>query len=344
MDELIDGCSDHGYTTVGIPSDEYNISTLYDRDWGWPYWPKEELIMRINNNTHIINHLGHGHPFHVMKLDEPVLYDFLFDEVIGECHDIMENLTNNKYFFVYSQACYAGAFDNRSFNFSGYPSILPYDCIAEYLTVKSDNAAFAVIMNARYGFAPMDYTTDGPSQRYHREYWDAVFGEGKSQISKANQDSKEDNLYRINEYAMRWCYYQLNLFGDPTIDFFKHINNSPPMAPLIAGEINGKVGESYDYTFVSIDPEDNDIWYYIDWGDGKIENWIGPNESGEEVTVSHNWSEQGKYTIKARAKDTNNLWGPWATLEVTMPRNKIAHNTLLLRFLEHLCLVRQRYF
>ncbi|UCF12950.1 MAG: hypothetical protein JSW06_01510, partial [Thermoplasmatales archaeon] len=59
MDELIDGCSDHGYTTVGIPSDEYNISTLYDRPWGEPRWPKQELIMLINNNTHIINHLGH---------------------------------------------------------------------------------------------------------------------------------------------------------------------------------------------------------------------------------------------------------------------------------------------
>jgi hypothetical protein len=290
--------------------------------------------MRINNNTHIINHLGHGHPFHVMKLDEPVLYDFLFDEVIGECHDIMENLTNNKYFFVYSQACYAGAFDNRSFNFSGYPSMLPYDCIAEYLTVKSDNAAFAVIMNARYGFAPMDYTTDGPSQRYHREYWDAVFGEGKTQISKANQDSKEDNLYRINEYAMRWCYYQLNLFGDPTIGFFKHINNSPPMAPLIAGEINGKVGESYDYTFVSIDPEDNDIWYYIDWGDGEAEEWIGPYDSGTEVTKSHTWSEKGTYTIKCKAKDSYAAEGPWGELTVTMPRAKSITNSLLLWFLE----------
>ncbi|MFC1476143.1 hypothetical protein ACFLQW_03985 [Candidatus Zixiibacteriota bacterium] len=36
-------------------------------------------------------------------------------------------------------------------------------------------------------------------------------------MGRANQDSKEDNLYRIDEPAMRWSYYQLNLFGDPTV-------------------------------------------------------------------------------------------------------------------------------
>ena len=30
LDQLIDGCTDDGYTTVGIPSDQYNIETLYE--------------------------------------------------------------------------------------------------------------------------------------------------------------------------------------------------------------------------------------------------------------------------------------------------------------------------
>jgi hypothetical protein len=30
-------------------------------------------------------------------------------------------------------------------------------------------------------------------------------------------------------------------------------------------------------------------------------------------------SEKGDYTIRARAKDTQNFWGPYGTLEVTMP-------------------------
>ena len=73
-------------------------------------------------------------------------------------------------------------------------------------------------MNARYGWGAYN-TTDGPSQRFDREFWDAVFSptEGMPEVGRANQDSKEDNLYRINEGCMRWITYELNLFGDPTV-------------------------------------------------------------------------------------------------------------------------------
>jgi hypothetical protein len=75
-------------------------------------------------------------------------------------------------------------------------------------------------MNARYGYGTYN-STDGPSQRFDREFWDAVFNqdEGLPEVGKANQDSKEDNIYRINESCMRWCCYELNLFGDPTVPF-----------------------------------------------------------------------------------------------------------------------------
>jgi hypothetical protein len=62
-------------------------------------------------------------------------------------------------------------------------------------------------------------------------------------------------------------------------------------------------------------------------------DWIGPYDSGEEITLNHTWSREGTYTIKARAKDTDNLWGPWAKLTVTMPRNRI-FITPFLRFLQ----------
>jgi hypothetical protein len=49
------------------------------------------------------------------------------------------------------------------------------------------------------------------------------------------------------------------------------------------------------------------------------QDWIGPYPSGETVTLSHRWDFKGTYTIEARAKNTENLWGPWGELEVTMP-------------------------
>ena len=83
--------------------------------------------------------------------------------------------------------------------------------------------------------------------------------------------------------------------------------NDPPESPAINGTINGKIGVDYEFTLLSMDPNDHKISYFIDWGDGTDYNWFGPYPSGEEVTVNHTWYEIGSYTIKAKAKDTFEL-------------------------------------
>ncbi len=214
MDELVDGSSAHGYVTVGIPSDQYVIDKLYDYDWPGNDWPQSELNNRINAGLHVLNHLGHGSEDYAMKLYNS---------------DVMSDLINSDLCLVYSQTCLAGHFDN-------------FDCWAEYMNIKTDHGAFAVIMNARYGFGEFE-STDGPSQRFNREFFDAIYStsEGKPELGRANHDSKEDNLYRINEDCMRWCYYELNLFGDPTVSVmgvtglsFTYPNGVPEL--LLPGE------------------------------------------------------------------------------------------------------------
>lgn len=90
------------------------------------------------------------------------------------------------------------------------------------------------------------------------------------------------------------------------IDEFKIIkypDGNEQNPPIISGPTYGDPGKEYEYTFVTEDPEKDDIWLYIDWGDGEIEKWIGPYNSSMEVTVSHEWSEEGRYEIKAKSKD-----------------------------------------
>ena len=62
--------------------------------------------------------------------------------------------------------------------------------------------------------------------------------------------------------------------------------------------------------------------------------WIGPYSSGEEVALSHSWRESGAYTIRTKVKDTDNLWSPWGTFDVSMPRDKSTNNIILLRLLD----------
>jgi len=307
LDILIDGSTLDGYTTVGIPSSNYTINTLYDRDWpDYTGWPKEEIIDRVNNGTHIINHDGHASYGYNMRM----------------INDNVGAFTNEKYCFVYSVGCMSGGFDDPN----------GYDCFAEYLTVKTENGAFAAIMNARYGWF-WAYRTDGDGTRYTREFWDAIFNENMPVISKANQDSKEDNLHLIERSCMRWTYYQLNLFGDPVISL--HISHPPDKPAKPSGPTSGKSGQNYAYSTNTADPDGDQILYLFDWGDGSTNDWLGPYESGEVCETLHRWDQKGTYLIKVKARDKYGIESPWSDpLSLSIPKNK-AINPLLFRFLEN---------
>ncbi len=98
--------------------------------------------------------------------------------------------------------------------------------------------------------------------------------------------------------------------------------NSPPGTPTITGITEGKIGTEYEYTFVSTDPDGDDIYYWVQWGEGcpSLE-WIGPYSSGEEVTMNYTWANKGDYNISVKAKDTNDAESEWGTLEIHMPKS-----------------------
>jgi hypothetical protein len=62
---------------------------------------------------------------------------------------------------------------------------------------------------------------------------------------------------------------------------------------------------------------------FVDWGDGDIEDYSSSYTSGEEVTISHTFSRQGAYTIKAKSKDASDAEGPWGSLQINIPRPKV---------------------
>jgi len=108
-------------------------------------------------------------------------------------------------------------------------------------------------------------------------------------------------------------------------------SNDPPETPNIDGETEGNYGDPYDYTFVTTEPDEDDVYYYIEWGDGETDEWIGPYVSGDEVVKYHTWEKRGTYTIRAKARDVFEAESDWAYLKVTMPVNQ---HSLFLRFLD----------
>ncbi|MEE9566669.1 MAG: C25 family cysteine peptidase, partial [Desulfobacteria bacterium] len=273
-EEVRDGSCNFGYCTTGFPGD-WDITSLCDRD---QTWNKDDLIPLLNNGTHLLNHLGHANVNYNMKI----------------YNADVDGLINDQYFFAYSQGCYSGSFDNRT-TVSG--SYTDYDCIAEHFVTEA-NGAFAVVMNSRYGWGNL-YDTNGPSQHFDREFFDAYFDEGIVNLGIINQDSKEDCAgYVSQDLYGRWCCYQLTLFGDP----------QTPIGGMVgpAGEITLD-REAYrpyrDITIVVIDSDLNNNPMAVEQYSDKIAVTTGGGDVETNITLTETAPDSGVFTATIATTD-----------------------------------------
>ena len=152
-------------------------------------------------------------------------------------------------------------------------------------------------------------------------------------------EQKTENDYEIlTEYDIKTLNSR---FGFMHPDNFQDMTDlgifwqRPHPGPFIWGEIEknrgvfnwdgpaqGKPGIKYECTIQTIDPEDQELYYYIEWGDGTYEDWFGPYASGEEITANHTYEERGTYTIKAKARDEKHAESDWGTLIIKISRTK----------------------
>jgi len=99
----------------------------------------------------------------------------------------------------------------------------------------------------------------------------------------------------------------------------------PPRKPITPQGISqGLIGKEYRYTTSSIDPNQDHIQYGWDWdGDGAVDEWTIPYDSGETISITHAWVIAGDYNIYVKAIDENGAESDWSDpLPVVMPKGK----------------------
>jgi len=147
--------------------------------------------------------------------------------------------------------------------------------------------------------------------------WITEFGGAESQIANHVQQTSDDGFITAGRNGQ---------YLSPTTDamlvkFSAQGPNNAPNAPEITGPTEGIIGEEHNYNFTIEDPDDGELFLYVDWGDEQIEEWIGPYLSGDTIMLSHTWDEKGDYVITAKVKDVLDAEGPEGTLEISMPKN-----------------------
>ena len=295
VERCIDYCGEYGHDTHGISSNVYKVQPLYERDI---QYSEIDLIQDINNGVNFINHLGHSSPTYCMR--------FTPDDIF--------NFTNTYYSFWYSQGCHPGQFHMAD------------ECISEAWTVYS-NGGFAAIMNTGYGYGSND-NYDGSDNRFAREFWDALNNSAEkiSRLGPANQDSKEDNMWHIDDGNQMYhnC-YSTSLFGDPYV------------------QIKGMEDFRADFTWTPIYPTPNCVVSFVDESLA-AESFYWDFDDGEtstKETPDHIFSDEGIYNVTLMIQGMDNqedgitrsvqIFENWPPIAIPIPK-KIATDSTTIQF------------
>lgn len=232
LDLLVGYHDDNGYTTDGIPESD-PIVTFYDRDLG--YWDANDIMAKINEGSSFIHHAGHSNSEYAMRLTNSDITNENFGLVDGFIHN---------YVLIYTHGCTCGSFDHD-------------DSIAERM-LNINNFAVGFIGNSRYGWFN-EGQTEGPSAHMHREFVDAVYTDKVNRLGSAHLLSKQMTSPWVTapgqheEGALRWCFYDCNVLGDPLLPVYTDLPNEVIVGELPIANMN-QTELNVDVTFEEMVP------------------------------------------------------------------------------------------
>lgn len=121
----------------------------------------------------------------------------------------------------------------------------------------------------------------------------------------------------VNNLWTAGTYYEMfewgSLFGNPDLTMGPVSTSNPPVIPSKPiGPSRGTINKQYTFSSLSTDPDNDQIYYLFNWGDGTSSAWLGPFTSGLTISAVHSWSIIGDYTVKVKAKDTNGATSGWS--------------------------------
>ena len=134
---------------------------------------------------------------------------------------------------------------------------------------------------------------------------------------------KNQDLYPRGELWLKnkgndWIEYEYS----EDLCFKTYANDNDIPMPKITGPLKIKPGIEYEFNITTTFPDNQEVYYFVDWGDGTCIYWTGPFAPEEKFTVKHQWSEKNTYLISVQARNISGYASDQGTLTVTVPRCK----------------------
>jgi hypothetical protein len=143
--------------------------------------------------------------------------------------------------------------------------------------------------------------------------WEKIIGDNGS-------DSGGCVIYsNDNTYVIVGSLYRVGAW-DAWLVKVAPFENQRPMNLIFNGPLKGRPLIDYIYSVNSTELDDQQIYYWCEWGDNTVSPWQGPFESGELCEYSKFWFFQGNYIINVKARDIYGGDSEWKTIEVSISR------------------------
>jgi hypothetical protein len=108
--------------------------------------------------------------------------------------------------------------------------------------------------------------------------------------------------------------------GDDVVNL--NVNNDAPNPPTIVGPTSSIEGSNNTFTFTGTDPNNDQIFYEIDWNNDSVVDALSPSSgfvpSGTSRNGSYAWATAGGFAIQARTVDSDSARSDWTLHTITI--------------------------
>jgi hypothetical protein len=219
-----------------------------------------------------------------------------------------------------------------------YPFVCSHACLTNQFTVSECFGETWVRAPHKGGIAFWGATTysywdedDILERRMFKAWWE-------DNLESIGLMTNKGLLYLYEYYSgggmSQYYFEEYNVLGDSSVEIWRGQSsvNTPPETPeKLNGPTTGEVGIEYTFTTSTTDPQNDDVYYMVNWGD-QVSDWLGPYDSGDTVSLTHTWNAVGNYTLMVKAKDgSEGLESGWSETSqisvVALPRIEIGDIT-----------------
>jgi hypothetical protein len=157
---------------------------------------------------------------------------------------------------------------------------------------------------------------DGDQVQYRFDWDDGTYSQWTNLVPSGTTACKDGAWGLAGTYEVRAQsrdeHFAMSDWSEPFIVTVTGENTAPNKPTTPTGETTLLVGEVGEYCTSATDPDEHQVQYQFDWGDGTQSEWTDFVPSGTTDCLSNSWDSPGTYKVKSRARDELNAYSAWS--------------------------------